>query len=165
MTCPAVVRSLILGCAGELDAVTFAGVVATARIRPSVCQYSAIMSWARDNHGARIAVDLYGSNREGGERLRTQTNRYVPARGCPRNRVADRLRLESASIRRCSPLLSSTAGGGAATGRGGGDRPVAGGRQAEQAKRQDGDAGQEHHPGDRQVDLGMLMRRRGSPVL
>ena len=56
MTCPAVVRSLILGCAGELDAVTFAGVVATARIRPSVCQYSAIMSWARDNHGARIAV-------------------------------------------------------------------------------------------------------------
>jgi hypothetical protein len=58
MTRPAVVRSLILGCAGELDAVTFAGVVATARIRPSVCQYSAIMSWARDNHGARIAVDL-----------------------------------------------------------------------------------------------------------
>jgi hypothetical protein len=57
MTRPAVVRSLILGCAGELDAVTFAGVVATARIRPSVCQYSAIMSWARDNHGARIAVD------------------------------------------------------------------------------------------------------------
>ena len=56
MTRPAVVRSLILGCAGELDAVTFAGVVATARIRPSVCQYSAIMSWARDNHGARIAV-------------------------------------------------------------------------------------------------------------
>jgi len=58
MTRPAVVRSLILGCAGELDAVTFAGVVATARIRPSVCQYSAIMSWARDNHGARIAVVL-----------------------------------------------------------------------------------------------------------
>src|SRR6476661_2410106 len=58
MTRPAVVRSLILGCAGELDAVTFAGVVATARIRPSVCQYSAIMSWARDNHGARIAVDM-----------------------------------------------------------------------------------------------------------
>ena len=56
MTRPAVVRSLTLGCAGELDAVTFAGVVATARIRPSVCQYSAIMSWARDNHGARIAV-------------------------------------------------------------------------------------------------------------
>ena len=61
-------------------------------------------------------VDLYGSNRDGGERLRTQMKRYAPARGCPRNRVADRLRLESASIRRCSlvvqhALLSSTAGG------------------------------------------------------
>jgi len=62
MTRPAVVRSLILGCAGELDAVTFAGVVATARIRPSVCQYSAIMSWARDNHGACIAVDRRAMN-------------------------------------------------------------------------------------------------------
>jgi hypothetical protein len=53
--------------------------------------------------GAHTAVDLYGSNREGGERLRTQMKRYAPARGRPRNRVADRLRLESASIRRCFP--------------------------------------------------------------
>jgi hypothetical protein len=59
MTRPAVVRSLILGCAGELDAVTFAGVVATAtKQEQHECARQLAESWLARETAASSVLDL-----------------------------------------------------------------------------------------------------------
>jgi hypothetical protein len=65
---------------------------------------------------ARKAVDLYGSNRDGGERLRTQMKRYAPARGMPSEPGCRPstfgVRIDPEMLPCCpARLLSSTAGG------------------------------------------------------
>jgi hypothetical protein len=66
MTRPAVVRSLILGCAGELDAVTFAGVVATAtKQEQHECARQLAESWlARDRGRLRSGREQFEVDRE-----------------------------------------------------------------------------------------------------